>query len=111
LSKYELIFSKAAELDLHEIVNYYETRNRRFVADLYKTIKSRILELSEIPERGRQVPELEQQGIENYRELIEGNYRIVYSITGLRVAIHSIVDSRRNLDEVLVKKILSHYEK
>ena len=111
MSKYDVIFSKAAELDLHEIVNYYETKNKKFSIDLYRRIKSRILELSEIPERGRQVPELEQQGIENYRELIEGNYRIVYSITGVRVAIHSIVDSRRNLEEVLVKKILDHYEK
>jgi hypothetical protein len=29
----------------------------------------------------------------------------------MRVAVHSIVDSRRNLEEILVKKILAHYEK
>ena len=108
---YELILSKAAEIDLIEIINYYEVRNKRYAIDLYRKIKSRILELSDTPERGRQVPELEHQGIENYRELIEGNYRIVYSIAGMRVAVHSIVDSRRNLEEILVKKILAHYEK
>jgi len=109
--KYSVIFSRAAELDLNEIVNYYESRNMKFAVELFKKIKARINDLSETPERGRQVPELEQQGIEKYRELIEGNYRIVYSISEMKVAIHSIVDSRRNLEEVLVKKILSHYEK
>ena len=111
MKKYSVIFSKAAEIDLEEIINYYFARNKAFSIELYKKIKSRVVELSDTPERGRQVPELEQQGIEKYRELIEGNYRIVYSISDLRVAVHSIVDSRRNLEEVLVKKILSHYEK
>jgi plasmid stabilization system protein ParE len=111
LKKYSVIFSKAAELDLQEIINYYESRNRKFAIELFRKIKGRILELNDIPERGRQVLELEQQGIEKYRELIEGNYRIVYSISDLTVAVHSIVDSRRNLEEILVKKILSHYEK
>jgi len=111
VKKYSVLLSKAAELDLHENINYFESRNRKFSIELYRTIKARILELYHNPERGRQVPELEQQGIEKYRELIEGNYRIVYSISDLTVAVHTIVDSRRNLEEVLVKKILSHYEK
>ena len=111
MDKYSVIISRPAELDLLEIVNYYESRNKRFAVELYKRIKSRILELVEIPDRGRQVPELERQGIENYRELIEGNYRIVYSVTALRVIVHSIVDSRRNLEEILIKKILLRYEK
>jgi len=37
--------------------------------------------------------------------LIEGNYRIVYSISDDRVAVHTIVDSRRNLEELLMKKL------
>ncbi len=88
-----------------EIVNYYESKSRKFAVELYKTIKSRVLELAVTPERGRLVPELERQGIGNHRELIEGNYRVVYSISEENVSVHAIVDSRRNLEEVLVKKL------
>jgi len=109
--KYSVILSGPAELDLVEIVSFYESRNKKFAIDLYERLKSRILELCDVPERGRQVPELEKQGIMNYRELIEGNYRIVYSVSETRVAIHCIVDPRRNLEEVLMKKILLKYEK
>jgi plasmid stabilization system protein ParE len=111
LQKYSVILSKPAEIDLYEIIDFYEPKNRGFAIELYKRIKSRILELSTIPERGRQVPELEQQGILSYRELIEGNYRIVYSIVETQVAVHAIVDSRRNLEEILMKKIVSQYRK
>lgn len=105
MKPYSIYLSKGAELDLFEIVNYYESKNRKFAIEIYKTIKSRVMELSSTPERGRQVPELEQQGITNYRELIEGNYRIVYSISESRVSVHTIVDSRRNLEEILLKKL------
>jgi len=105
LKRYSIFFSKGAEIDLLEIVNYYESKSRKFAIEIYRTIRSRVLELSATPERGRLVPELENQGIGNFRELIEGNYRIVYSISEDRVSIHTIVDSRRNLEEVLVKKL------
>jgi len=111
LKQFSVVFSKSAEIDLEEIVNYYESRNRTFSIELFKKIKARILELNQTPERGRQVPELERQGIQDYRELIEGKYRIVYSVSAERVAVHILVDSRRNLEEVLVKKLLSQNEK
>jgi plasmid stabilization system protein ParE len=105
LKRYSVVFSKGAEIDLVEIFNYYESRNRKFALELYQTVKARVLELSTTPERGREVPELEHQGIQGFRELIEGNYRIVYSISDGRVAVHTIVDSRRNLEELLMKKL------
>ena len=105
MKRFSLVFSKGAEIDLVEIVTYYESRNRKFAVELYKTIKSRVLELSDTPDRGREVPELEHQGIQGFRELIEGNYRIVYSVSDDRVAVHTIVDSRRNLEELLMKKL------
>ena len=88
-----------------EIVNYYESKSRKFAIEIYRTIQTRVLGLSATPERGRLVPELEHQGISNFRELIEGNYRIIYSISEERVSVHTIVDSRRNLEEVLVQKL------
>jgi len=93
------------------MVNYYESRSRKFAVDIFLKIKARILDLAHTPQRGRIVPELERQGIQDFRELIEGNYRILYSIKGKQVAVHSVIDSRRNLEEILFQKILDHFEK
>lgn len=106
MNSYSVVFSELAETDLVEIVNYYESRSRKFAVELYVKLKGRVLELARTPERGHRVPELERKGIEDFRELIEGNYRIVYAISGERVLVHAIVDSRRNLEEVLIKKLI-----
>jgi len=73
-------------------------------------LKKRVEDLKQFPERGRVVPELERQNIMNYRELIEENYRIIYSIESNSVIIHSILDSRRNLEELLVRKFMYYYK-
>jgi plasmid stabilization system protein ParE len=65
--------------------------------------------LHELPARGRIIPELAQQNILEYRELIEGNYRIIYVIQDSLVVIHAILDSRRNLEELLMKKLMRYY--
>jgi len=44
-----------------------------------------------------------------YRELIEGNYRIIYVIQDSMVVIHAILDSRRNLEELLMQKLMRFY--
>ena len=61
------------------------------------------------PEQGRVVPELEQQNIIDYRELIQGNYRIIYAIQEHTVIIHTIIDSRRNLEDLIIKKLMRKY--
>lgn len=110
MQAYELIVSRFAEMDLKEIITYFYEKNSQFAIELYKKIKNRIDELVVFPERGRVVPELEKQGITKYRQIIEGNYRIIYSIKSTRITILMIVDSRRNLEELLFKKLLRFSE-
>jgi toxin ParE1/3/4 len=105
MQKYEIIISRFAENDLKEIVNYFLEINPEYAKTLFLKIKSKILELKEFPERGKIVPELEQQGIIKYRQILEGNYRIIYSIKKLEVNILVIVDSRRELEKVLMIKL------
>jgi len=69
------------------------------------------LSLDNLPNKGRIVPELDKNGIHEFRELIEGNYRIVYSIHEMRVHILAVVDSRRNLDDILINKVIDFYNK
>ena len=111
MKQYEVVLSQLAEIDINEIVSYYLQKNRDVVLELYKRIKNRILELDNLPNKGRIVPELDKNGIHEFRELIEGNYRIVYSIHEMRVHILAVVDSRRNLDDILINKVIDLYNK
>ena len=106
MQKYELIISDFAEMDFKEIITFFFDKNIQYSIELYKKIKIRINELEVFPERGRVVPELEKQGINKYRQIIEGNYRIIYSIKNTKINILMIVDSRRNLEELLFTKLL-----
>ena len=105
MQKYEIIFSRFAENDLKEIKNYFFEINPEYAKGIFLKIKSKILELKNFPERGKIVPELEQQGIIKYRQILEGNYRIIYSIKKFEVNILIIVDSRRELEKILMLKL------
>ena len=110
MKRFKTVFSRYAELDLIEILDYYQDMNPTYTKKILDRIEKRVEELKEFPERGRVVPELETQNIMNYRELIEENYRIIYSIEIRTVIIHSILDGRRNLEELLVRKFMNYYK-
>lgn len=105
MQQYDVIFSRFAESDLKEIIAYFYEINPEYTKELYKKIKNKILELEIFPARGKIVPELEKQGIIKYRQIIEGNYRIIYTIKNNQVNVLIIIDSRRNLDEILLVKL------
>ena len=106
---YRTLISRYAEDDLIEIIGYYNEKNEAYAQKLLIKIETRVEELKSLPERGRVVPELKKQNILEYRELIEGNYRIIYAIEDSIVTIHTILDSRRNLEDLLLKKLLRMY--
>jgi len=67
------------------------------VTQRIKRIKARTIILKERPESGRIVPEI---GIKEIRELIEGNYRIVYRIfSNKSVEILTIHHSARDFEK------------
>ncbi|MDC7218855.1 MAG: type II toxin-antitoxin system RelE/ParE family toxin [Spirochaetales bacterium] len=105
----KVIFSPSAEEDLIEIVKYYREIDLNLARKIFNLIKKKAQSLKNNPKRGRIVPELEKQNIIDYRELVEGNYRIIYSVKEY-IMIHTIVDSRRNLEDILIKKLHSVIE-
>ena len=110
MKQFKTVFSRYAEIDLIEILDYYQEMNPTYTKKILDRVEKRVEDLKQFPERGRVVPELERQNIMNYRELIEENYRIIYSIESNSVIIHSILDSRRNLEELLVRKFMYYYK-
>lgn len=103
--KYEVIWSNIAENDLKNIVEYIADDSPPNALKIFKSIKKKASSLYTFPERGRIVPELRDQGILQYRELVMSPWRILYRISGKRVLVLSVLDSRRNIEDVLLKRL------
>lgn len=104
----EIIISEFAEDDLNEIADYYFSLNPNYVEKIISEFEENVMSLQNHPKSGRIVPELERQGITQYRELIQDYYRIIYEISEKKVIVHTIIDGRRNFDEIIISK-LSRY--
>ena len=105
----DVIVSQFAEDDLNEIIEYYVSLSPNYVANIVSEFETNIMSLQEYPKRGRIVPELDRQGISQYRELIQGYYRIVYEISEDNVIVHTIIDGRRNFEDILISKLSRYY--
>lgn len=107
----QVIVSQFAKDDLREIVSYYQSLSQNYVEKTISEFEENVLSLKEFPKSGRIVPELEKQGIENFRELIQGYYRIIYEISGDLVNVHAVIDGRRNFEDIIISKIMRAYGK
>ena len=105
----EVIVSQFAEDDLSEIVEYYFSLNPNYVENIVSEFETNVLSLQQYPKRGGIVSELDRQGISQYRELIQGYYRIVYEISKDKVIVHTIFDGRRNFEDIIISKLSRYY--
>jgi addiction module RelE/StbE family toxin len=105
---YEIIWAGAAENDLKEIIEYIATDSPANALKILKKIEQKASDLYALPERGRIVPELQDQGIFIYRELIIPPWRIVYRISEMKVYVLSVLDARQNVEDILLKRLICH---
>ena len=91
----EINWTELALQDLRDIYDYI-SKDSVFYADRYiDKLIERVDQLESNPKSGRVVPEF---GILTIRELIEGNYRIVYQINNTRsISIIRVHHSAREL--------------
>jgi toxin ParE1/3/4 len=73
----KIVWTDLSVFELKEIFDYISLDSKRYAKNQVENIKSKSQILKTMPDIGRIVPELENSEI---RELIEGNYRIVYRI-------------------------------
>ena len=83
-----------AQGDLREIVEYISRDSPTYAAGIADRILAAVRRLRHHPELGRVVPEYEDQAI---RELIVGNYRVVYQLRRDRVGVIAVVHGARDL--------------
>ncbi len=87
--------------DLEKAANYIEKDSPRYASILVQESFQAAKSLEQWFERGRIVPEIENQ---NIRELFVMNYRLVYQITRDSVFILGFIHGSRNLETVWNKE-------
>ena len=103
---HRIVWSPAAITDLDAIADYIAHRDGgRRAASIYSRIIASVGKLKRQPSRCRVVPELGDLGITVYRELILAPYRVVFRINGSRVDVVAVIDGRRDLRDVFLRRI------
>ena len=102
--KYQVAWAGMAQHDLKQIIDYIAIDSPGDASRNLKKIKQKVSSLYTMPDRGRIVPELKQQGIHTYRELIIAPWRVIYRISDTTVYVLSVIDSRRNVEDILLDR-------
>jgi toxin ParE1/3/4 len=103
--KHQVIWTHVAESDLKEIIEYISMDSPRAALTILKKIKDKASNLYSFPEKGRIVPELLDQGIMQYRELIISPWRLTYRILDRKIFVLLLIDSRQNVEDILLKRL------
>lgn len=103
---YEVIWARVAENDLLGIIIFIADDSPENALKILSKIKNRIAKLENSPMQGRVVPELFRQGISIYREVVISPWRVIYKVDENSVYILSVIDSRRNVEDILLARLL-----
>ncbi len=104
--KYGVVWSNIAEDDLKSIIEYIADDSLSEAVRIFNNLKQKASSLYNFPERGRIVPELQDHGILQYRELIVPPWRILYRISEKNVYVLSVLDSRPNIEDILLNRLI-----
>jgi toxin ParE1/3/4 len=105
--KFSVYLVEDAEKDLLDIYRYVAQYDSVGHADsLIGKLEKTILRLEAMPHRGHVPPELERIGVFDYREIFYKPYRIIYQVIKSTVYIYSILDGRRDLQDLLQQRVL-----
>ena len=89
-----VVWSSVARDDLKALVAFIKAGSPGYARTFGLHIQQRVEQLQRFPESGRNVPE-DKRG--TYRELIVGNYRVVYRMDGDTVTIVTLIHGARLL--------------
>ena len=104
--RYRVIWTETASRDLETIVSYIAKDSTQQAIKVLKRIRGKSTTLRSFPSRGRVVPELDELGIRNWHELIVSPWRVIYRIEGRSVFVGSVLDGRRDVEDILMQRLL-----
>ncbi len=106
VKNFSVEWAVSADLDLARIVEYIANDSVIDALNVLARIKEQAEALKESPNRGRVVPELASQGIYVYSEKVVAPWRLIYRIDAEHVYVLTVVDSRRNLEDILLERLV-----
>jgi len=104
--RHKVEWTETALEDLLHLVSYIHVDSPPNAARVLDRLEKAAGSLDRFPLRGRIPPELLHLGVRAYREIIIRPYRIVYRVTEPSVVILAVVDSRRDLADLLLERML-----
>ena len=97
----------SAKTDLHQLRSYiFKNFSKNVWQSTYAKLKESIRSLNAFPYLGAIPPELGDIHIHQYRQLICGLNRIIYEVRGDTLYVHIIVDTRRDLSALLIRRLV-----
>ncbi|GBE29865.1 MAG TPA: type II toxin-antitoxin system RelE/ParE family toxin [Bacteroidetes bacterium] len=104
---FQVKVTPGAANDLDEILTWIRENDsdhaaRQVFNNLVKSIES----LAKFPHRGRPARELAEWGAPGYREIRYASFRILYHVEGDTVFVRFIVHERRDLLDLLERRLL-----
>lgn len=106
--RYEVFLTEDALRDLEELRDYIAEFDAPSKADhVLDRIEEVLKSLAQFPERGSPPRELLALGIRDYRQTFFKPYRVIYRVVRKRVYVYLIVDGRREMQALLVRRLLN----
>ncbi len=90
----KVIWSEEAFSDLDDIYNFLASQYPKSANSIIKSILSRTKQLETFPQSGSIIETLNQA--KEYRYLVEGHYKIIYSNTPKGVFVETVFDTRQS---------------
>jgi toxin ParE1/3/4 len=103
----KVVILDSAEQDLKELRSYVvKNFSQATWLKTYGKLKESIRNLAIFPLLGAVPPELETLNLNQYRQIISGMNRVIYEPRADAVYIYMIVDTRRNLETLLMQRLM-----
>ncbi|KAF1028646.1 MAG: hypothetical protein GAK37_02126 [Pseudomonas sp.] len=103
---FRVVVLHSAKNNLKEI-KFYVTRQFSTLTwqHTYESLKHSLRQLESQPYAGSIPEEIEKLNLSQYRQVVCGMNRIIYEVRDKTVYVHIIVDTRKNLQAVLLKNL------
>ncbi len=93
----KVFWTETAVNHLSAIYTYVAQNSPQYAQRLVEKITKRSQQIGQFPFSGRSVPEFKNQQI---REVIEGNYRIIYYINGEQIDVIAVIHGQQNIESL-----------
>lgn len=105
-NKYSIFWTISAKRDLNDIIDYISLDSPQTALQKLEQLEKAANDIINFPKKGRVIPELERNNITKYREIIFNPWRIFYKIEDFKIYIMAIIDGRRNIEDILLRRQL-----